>query len=212
MVNLLILYTRALGLGLTLLATAASAASAGEPISARQCTTTIVAPSDVILFDMWQPPTTPGTSFFPFFEAALNADGTGYRSLVRFTNPAPPSTGTCAWVLSLPAAEFGHLILQGLPADTAPVLLAFYGVDPAAPYAPGDGLAGFALKPGPYGVNAIHPGTQVIHAEPCAQIGTDVFVRIPEWITEAQWVFWRQDIQPGNATASLGLYLQVQQC
>ncbi|KAK3368560.1 hypothetical protein B0H63DRAFT_488701 [Podospora didyma] len=189
---------------------AASAASAANPIEPRQCTTTIQAPFDSVQFDMFHPGA-PGRSWAPFVEAALNADaeGTGYRNLLRFN---PPSTGTCSWVLSLPADQLaaGRLVIQGKPLF-APVLLAFYGVEPGT-YQPGDTLADFTIKPGPFGVNAIQPGTQVIHAEPCAQIGGELFLRIPEWITEAQWVFWRQDILPGNVTNSLGIYMQIQQC
>ncbi|KAK3395306.1 hypothetical protein B0H63DRAFT_463027 [Podospora didyma] len=178
-------------------------AAPSEPIEARQCTSTILAPSDLIIFDLAQP-NAPGWSVNPYFEVARNYDASGYKMIVRFT---PPTTGSCAWVMNLPLARLNNEVLQGKP-SAGPVLLSFYGV-PTGGYNPGDKLADVEIKPGPFGVNAIQPGMQTIHAEPCKQIGSDLFIQIPEWITEQMWVYWRQDIQPANVTNSLGIYMQV---
>ncbi|KAK3938659.1 hypothetical protein QBC46DRAFT_389763 [Diplogelasinospora grovesii] len=184
----------------------AAAASPGinttPGLEARTCTTGPQAPYDIITYDL-SAPDTPGWSTNPYFEAARNYDGTGYKQLLRF---APPPTGTCSWVMNLPSSRMGE-VLQGKPA-AGPVTFAFYGVQPNG-YAPGSKLADLQVKPGPFGVNAVQEGTQVIHAEPCNQIGGELLVQIPDWITEQMWAYWRQDIRAGDAANSLGIYMQV---
>ncbi|KAK3385462.1 hypothetical protein B0H63DRAFT_183201 [Podospora didyma] len=198
---------------LTLMGGLAIAAPADTPVEARQCTTTILPPSDLIIFDMAQP-NEPGWSIKPSFQVALNPktyypERTGYKMIVRFT---PPTTGSCAWVMSLPAARLENEAIQGKPV-AGPVILSFFGV-PMGGYTLGDVLGNVELKPGPYGVNAIQPGVQTIHAEPCNQIGGELFVEVPEWLNvdEGMWVYWPQDIQPANVTNSLGIYMRVQTC
>ncbi|KAK0716869.1 hypothetical protein B0T26DRAFT_707552 [Lasiosphaeria miniovina] len=181
-------------------------AAPSDPLEARQCTTTILAPTDLIIFDLAQP-NEPGWSSAPSFEAALNNDKSGYKMIVRFS---PPTTGSCAWVMSLPADRLENEAMWGRPV-WGPVLLSFFGVPPGG-YNPGDKLSELEIKPGPFGVNAIQPGIQTIHAEPCNQIGGELFVEVPEWIGESMWVYWPQDIQPSNVTNSLGIYMRVQTC
>ncbi|KAK3682191.1 hypothetical protein B0T22DRAFT_278797 [Podospora appendiculata] len=177
--------------------------TSASPLEARTCKSGILAPYDIITYDLAQP-NVPGWSTSPAFEAARNYDGTGYKQLLRFT---PPAEGSCAWVMNLPTARLANEVWQGKP-SAGPVLLSFYGV-PIGAYTPGTKLSQLQIKPGPFGVNAIQPGSQTIHAEPCKQIGGEVFIQIPDWITEQMWVYWRQDINPANVTNSLGIYMQV---
>ncbi|KAK3316785.1 hypothetical protein B0H66DRAFT_562184 [Apodospora peruviana] len=172
-------------------------------LTPRVCTNGPQAPYDIITYDLSQPDV-PGWSTSPAFEAALSYDGTGYKQLLRFT---PPSTGTCSWVMSLPASRMDKEVWQGRPYN-GPVLFSFYGVQPGG-YTPGGKLSDLQVKPGPFGVNAVQAGTQVIHAEPCSQIGGELFVTIPEWITEQMWAYWRQDIRTSDPAGSLGIYMQV---
>ncbi|KAK3375740.1 hypothetical protein B0T24DRAFT_616965 [Lasiosphaeria ovina] len=201
MARLTTLITSALALALG----AAAAPSVSNTLDAR-CTTTILAPYDTVVFDLAQPDVA-GWSTNPFFEIALNIDGSGYKQLVRF---APPSTGTCSWVLSLPQARYERDVLQIRPYN-GPVLLTSWAVQPGG-YAPGFKLADVQLKPGPFGVNAIQPGVQTIHAEPCAQIGGEFFAELPPWSSDPEFVYWMNDIKPANASDSLGIYMLVQQC
>lgn len=167
------------------------------------CTPSILAPYDIITYDLGAP-STPGWSTKPFFEAARSYDGTGYKQLLRFN---PPSEGaSCSWVMNLPSSRFSE-VLQGKP-SAGPVQFAFYGVEQGG-YTPGTTLAELKVKPGPFGVNSVMEGKQVIHAEPCKQIGGEVLVQIPDWVSEQMWAYWIQDIRPSDEANSLGIYMQV---
>ncbi|KAJ9133382.1 hypothetical protein NKR23_g10752 [Pleurostoma richardsiae] len=166
---------------------------------------TILAPYQMITFDLSRPDA-PGWDTSPSFEVALNADlTTGYSQLLRF---APPSSGTCTWVLNLPADRFDSEVQQGKPANGGNVSPTWAGV-PRAAYEPSDTLADVqAVKLGQFGANNIQVGSQNIHSDPCASI-PDVLVEIPAYLQEAQWAYWRQDIRPNDEANSLGVYLKV---
>ncbi|KAK0708051.1 hypothetical protein B0H67DRAFT_589185 [Lasiosphaeris hirsuta] len=188
--------------------TSAAPSTAAETVVDKRCTgTTIQAPQDIIIFDITDTPETSGWSTNPLVQIFQYSDNLiNYRQVLRFN---PPSTGTCTWVMNLPASRYNTHVLQDKPANNAgPVHLSFWGVE--STYKPGDKISDVKPKPGPYGVNAVQPGEQIIHSEPCAQIGTDLLVRIPPWdAAVTQSVYWAQDIKPGNPADSLGIYIKV---
>ncbi|KAK0747075.1 hypothetical protein B0T18DRAFT_413064 [Schizothecium vesticola] len=181
-----------------------------DSIMEKRCvpgTATILAPFDIIDFDITKPPSTPGWSSNPLFGVFQYSDNLiNYRQLLRFN---PPSSGNCAWVMNLPQSRYNAEVLQDKPANNGgPVHLSFWGVEGS--YKAGDSISDVNIKPGSFGVSAVQPGEQSFHQVPCDQIGTDLLVRIPESDAPVtQSVYWRQDINPADREGSLGIYMRV---
>jgi hypothetical protein len=119
-----------------------------------------------------------------------------------------PSTGTCAWVMNLPALRYNTEVRQQQPGNGRPVHLSFYGVDGS--YKAGDTLGDVKLIPGPWSSKAVQPGEQPLVEQLCEHMGTDMFVRTPERQEAVrQMVSWNQDIKEWDAQGSLGIYMRV---
>ena len=166
--------------------------------------TQILPPTEIITFDLTNP-SAPGVSpavplFFQYTSSELT-----FRQLLRFDTP---SSGTCSWILNLPAERYdASNIYQKTPEHGGPVHLSFSGVDGS--FKAGGTIGDVKVKPGPYGVVAVKPGEQVIHSQPCSEIGTDVFVRVPEGNDQAmQAVWWVQDVREVDEKGSLGFYMK----
>ncbi|KAK3344537.1 hypothetical protein B0T25DRAFT_573472 [Lasiosphaeria hispida] len=168
-------------------------------------TTTILAPHDMILYELHNPSNTPGYSTGSSLFLQLNSPTYSYRQLLRFNTP---STGKCAWVMNFPASRYNTEVHQQQPDNGGPVHLSFYGVERS--YKAGGTLGDVKLIPGPWSSKAVQPGEQTLVEQPCEQMGTDMFVRTPEGHEAvSQMVYWNQDIKEWDAQGSLGIYMRV---